>query len=211
MGSSKLICIVFFAVVVLSPVSRASAALPELIPTTEHFFSTTESVLIETAKGTKISCKSGNGLGETTGSKTGTGETTFENCLSAGVKCQTEGFPAGVIKRSFKWDLGYTDKATHQVGIALLFTISKVVCFIIKIEFKGDLIAAVSPINTLTTIWHWIRKQAKGKQEFTELENGSGEKVRDVFEASINGGAFELAGEQAEEKLATTFNAEIRA
>ncbi len=214
-GRVKTIGLAFVAVFALSAVaaSAASAAKPEFLgPFPNKFTSTSGKGILETVNGKKVECESDTNEGELTSAKKDNVIVKFKGCKGlGGGACHSTiplGGPGEIITNKLLSTLGYIDKATKEVGIALepeakkgLFT--TIVCLVgeieIPVEVKGSVIGVVTPINTLTKTFTLEFKQSKGVQAVQNLE----EKSKDTLETSINKGVFEESGEETTDTLVT--------
>lgn len=215
-------------------VASASAALPELvnkegkeIKAGKRGFTsegTGGPYVLETKSGNKIECSTLSNTGKVTGLKTDTVKVLFDGCKSVLLDepCTStvpKGKEEGDIETTeLASELVYINKAKKEVGIVLKpkgtanFTTFE--CSGIKIEVKGSVIGVITPINKLVTPpakFTLAFTQEKGVQKPTEYENEKGEKVKDVLETSVAGGAFEESGENATVTLLYEEAAEIKA
>jgi len=216
MARIRLIVLAVLAVFCMSAVAAAAASASEgeLVnkegnALAKNKFTVTSGVgTLETASGTKITCKTDTGHGIIT-SKTG-GELTvlFKGCTSSSLSCKggkdEEGeAPAGSIYVL----VGLLVKKSNETERLILLTIHKpgtleageleIVCSGIKIKVKGSFLSFTNfAINKLSKDYTLVFKQKKGIQEPDEYTNEKGEKIKNNLESSIEGGAFEKAGEE---------------
>jgi hypothetical protein len=173
----------------------ASAALPEFLPATGTFLSTSGSGALETANGTQLTCSSATGKGSITGPESaGNALITFHGCQSSGSVCTSGTEPSGLITtHELSGLLGYINKSSKSVGLDLAPTsgteFAELNCSggMVKVKIRGSLIGEVRPINTKATSGELTFQKSAGKQEFTKLEGGA----VDLLEIAKNGGAFE--------------------
>jgi hypothetical protein len=216
MARIRLIGLAVLAVFCMSAVgaAAASASEGELVNkegnalVKNKFTVTSGQGTLETAAGTKIICKKDTGHGIVT-SKTG-GELTvlFSGCTSGGLSCKggkdEEGeAPAGSIYVL----LGILVKPSKNGERLILLTIHKpgtleageleIVCTGVKIKVKGSLLTFNNfPVGKLSKDYNFVFKQKKGIQEPDEYENEAKEKIKNHLEATVEGLAFEKAGEE---------------
>jgi hypothetical protein len=203
---SSVIGLLVVTVLALSVVASASAAELEQIPSEGGFTVASGASTLETTSGTKVACEKDSGKGKLTGSKTGESAVTFEKCKADGVSCTSAGAKSGDIEISIKSELVWLDKATGLAGEDLVLAKPvKITCLIVSVEVTGSTICPVEPLDTKTTELTLVCKATKGKQEFTEYENESGEKFKDTLKA--NG---EEAGLTSSETLALEKEGEIK-
>ncbi len=194
--------------------ASASAALPEFEgPFPNTFTSKSGAGKLQTVGGQEVTCTADSNTGSITGAKTDTANVTFTGCESVTLKakCQS-GANEGEIKTvELSSTLGYISKAAKTVGIDLkpkageLFASFE--CGGVKIEVKGSVIGALTPINTKTKSFKLKFKETAGKQEVTKLEG----EPTDVLMTSIAGGAFEESGESTEDTLTTAKATTVKA
>jgi hypothetical protein len=81
-------------------------------------------------------------------------------------------------------------------------------CASLFIEITGTFLTQISPFGSgATTKYEVSAFESKGKQEFVEYENESGEKIKTQLLVALGHGAFEEAGEEALETELTTAKA----
>ena len=194
---------------VLGGAASASAALPEFLPATGTFLSTSSSGTLETASGNKVECSSDTDKGSITGAKAVGGVlVTFSGCKAIiGIlkpSCNTAGSSKGVIEtKELSGTLGYINKTSKSVGLSLKPTTGPLFvefeCTGLAInKVRGALIGRVNPINTKSTSGELIYKQSAGVQEFKLLEGSAAE---EILESSLNGGSFETSGLTTTDKI----------
>lgn len=206
--------VALLAVFALSAVaaSAASAAELEQVPPSGKFTVKSETGVFETHAKEKITCKKATGSGEITGVKTDKSKVTFEECTGPlGVKCTSSGQSSGNIATEINSELVWLSKASLKAGekLALAKELS-ITCSIVKLTVQGSTLCPVEPVNTKTTTFKLVCKQTAGKQEFTEYETESGEKIKAITLTKKGSGSFEESGLQATETLTFTELAEIK-
>jgi hypothetical protein len=210
----RLVLLAAFAVSIVS-VASASAALPEFTgPFPKTFTSTSGKGALETVGGKTVTCTSDTtDEGKITGEKTATAVVLFSGCKSGIVSCNSPGQAAGVIDTvPLTGTLGYISKAEKRVGLLLVPTTGELFVEFectgfAKSKVKGAVIGELTPVNKKTKTFTLAFKQTKGKQAITKFEGGATE----ILESSLNGGAFEQAGEETTDTLTLTEEGEIKA
>jgi hypothetical protein len=187
--------------------TSALAALPEFLPASGTFLSTSGAVTLETASGTELACSSDKDKGLITGPESVANILiTFHGCKTSGFACSSGTEPSGVITtQELSGLLGYISKASRSVGIDLVpVSGTELVEFnclgdIIKVKIKGSVIGEVTPLNSKTTngTLTYLKAAGKGKQEVTKLEGGA----IDLLQIAKNGGAFEGSAIEAAETI----------
>jgi hypothetical protein len=177
--------------------TSASAALPEFLPASGTFLSTSGAGKLETSNGTVVECSSDKDKGTINGSESAANVlVTFHGCKSSGFACTSASEPSGLITtKELAGLLGYISKTSKTVGLDLApLTGTEFVEFncaggIVKVKVKGSVIGGVTPINTQSTsgTLTYVKAAGKGKQELTKLEGGA----VDLLETSKNGGTAE--------------------
>jgi hypothetical protein len=177
--------------------ATASAALPEMVnkegkEVVKKSFTgkATGTSTFETKSGEAVKCKAGTTAGKVTGLKTQTVENKFTGCTAASglLKCKTSGAAAGEIALKLNAQIVYLSESakTVAVDLALPGTIA-IECSGFGSEtlhVKGStLCSTTTALSTKATI---TCKETKGKQEFTEYEEG-GKKIKDITETEGTG------------------------
>jgi hypothetical protein len=125
---------------------------------------------------------------------------TFKTCESLKKKCLSPGAKAGtIVTKPLKGVLGYINKGTHSVGVALSPETGTVLaefnCEGLEIVTTGSVIGTMSPVNVFTKTENTVfAVNGEGFQTVKNFEGGPTQ----VLESKINGsGPFE-SGQQAE-------------
>jgi len=204
------------ALLAMTAVASASAALPEQSPAEGTFEVSSKAGTFETVGKEKVECTGAKGSGKLTGAKTDTSKVTFEGCKAKdiiSVSCSTKGAKSGDIETEIDSELVWKSKAKEEVLEKL--TLAKEVeiecTSLVKIKVKGTTLCPVSPVNKKTKTVTLACTQSGGKQNPEEYENEKGEKVKAITESSKNGGKFEQSGLQSEETLTLSTEGEIKA
>jgi hypothetical protein len=200
--------------------ATASASLPELVnkegkELVKKKFTgkATGTSTFETKSGEAVKCKAGTTAGEVTGLKTQTVENKFTGCTAGAglLKCKTPGAAAGEIALKLNAKVVYLSESAKTVGVDLVLpgTIA-IECTGFGSEtlhVKGStLCTTTTALSTKATI---ACKQTKGKQEFTEYEEG-GVKIKAITETEgtgIKNFPFEESGLSSTNEL--TFEEEV--
>jgi hypothetical protein len=180
----KVLGLAVVAAFALSAIASATAmALPEIVNSkgvalaagTKITDRSGKSVL-ETIKGSKITCEKDKSAGEVTGARTAKNTITFEGCTAFGLGCNTSG---KVIEIHVTSTVVYLNEKEKTVGIVLALEKEPTITCggVQKLKVRGDTICPVSPVNTLTKVVTLACKQTKGVQEPLEYEEG-GKKVK---------------------------------
>jgi hypothetical protein len=163
---------------------------------------------LENHSGTKVTCKKLTGKGEYTGTITEiVTQTDFSECESGGIKCNTTGDPAGVIKvKELEGELGIITKASPEtkdkIGTVLFpkggtpQSKSQFVFFGCAGVLTADVHQSViSPItaNAMKDPATVKFAGSKGVQKPEKFEGGP----KDTLETSFSGGAFESSSQVA--------------
>jgi hypothetical protein len=163
---------------------------------------------IETASGKKIECGADSPSGtfepESEGNLTvtrGPFNINFEKCSLAEVTCTGSGAGLGVIIVLGTFQLRWWGKeiTEHKVAFMVLLKEATFTCGVMKFKLRGCVAGNIEPVNSgYKSTFSVLFKQAKGKQEITEVFSTSG-KETEACRMELNGGlGFEAAG------LATT-------
>jgi hypothetical protein len=188
-------------------VSSASAALPEFLPASGTFLSTSGTVTLATASGTELKCTSDKEKGLIAGSESVVDIlSTLYGCVENvfGSACSTSGEPSGLITtRVLSGLFGYINKSSKSIGLDLApasgteFVEFNCAGGLVKLKARGSIIGQATPINTKTTSGKLTYKKSGAKQEFTKFEGGA----VDLLEFSISGGAFEGSAIETSETI----------
>ncbi len=175
------------------------------------FTSSEETTTFETAKGVKITCKTALDHGELTGPKTDTESITLTGCESSGIKCNSPGQVEGtVVTNSLKSLIGYINKAKKEVGVDLEGTSSPTFaefdCGAISVAISGSVIAKVTPVNKMTSVFNEAFTQTKGKQKPEKLEHAA----KDTLSCKLGGGPAEQCGFTSKDTVVTEEKVETR-
>ena len=221
-GPMALALIAVFAMS-LAASATASAALPELVnkegkEVVKKKFTGKASgtSTFETKSGEAVKCTGSTTKGEVTGLKTQSVENKFTGCsaVSGLLKCKTKSAAAGEIVLKVNAKVVYLSESAKTVGIDLALpetlTIECTGLLSETLKVKGSTpcptTTALSKKSTLTC------KETKGKQEFTEYEEG-GVKVKDITETEGSGTkkfAFEESGLTSTNELEFEEEVEIK-
>jgi hypothetical protein len=126
---------------------------------------------------------------------------TFTGCELLTRKCNSEGAKAGEIKPfPLKGEVGYINKAKHEVGIDLTAESgmyeAEVQCKEYGVRVFGSVIGRASPINEFSKTAKLVFNESAGRQEVQNLEG----MPTDVLETETNfeGGKWGNPGESGE-------------
>ena len=223
MSRLHVITLTLGTMVVLGAVSAgsASAALPEVLSVggaVVKFTSTAGVSTFETAAGRSVVCKKLVNTGEITTGKVGTVTFDFEECESAGVKCDDSGDATGVILVKEAIEFVFTKEVgTLEAGVLLQPTeagekVALIECTaLVKIAVTKAVVCPVTPINTDTTTFVIKCEQEKGKQKPQNYTNDKKETKSTQLLASLNGGALENVGLLTSDTVTTSVLMEIMA
>jgi hypothetical protein len=191
--------------------SAAAAELPEF--TVESGFTgTSGKVTLESKGGIKATCVGSSIEGTALSKRHGTFALTETECSTLGgaVKCTTSGHAAGTIFVSGEWSFA-TKAEKEEAFLRLTISGAAFSCGETAEEIKGSILAKITPLSTKTTKFELLAKETKGKPEFTEYFNDSGEKRSAQLLLSSKGGGFEEAGSEfASDKLTTAKETELK-
>jgi hypothetical protein len=204
MRQLKVLSATLMALLTLGAVSLVSAAaaspLPEL-SVESGFKGESRSTKFETVAKKGVVCKSSTTEGKATTKKSGTFKIVEKECTDKelGTICTGLGDKSGEISISGEWNL--------VPGGASMLLLSPnqfhFTCALILVLIKGTTLGLVSPVDEKTTAYTDTVAEAEGHQDFNVYENDAGTPVETGLLASINGGAFEEAAEEATETKLT--------
>jgi hypothetical protein len=184
-----------------------------------NFKSTAGSTLLETVKGTKLTCTGGTSTGEFLGEADGRKTMTFTGCTTSGFQCSSAGEPEGTVRSALlKTTYGFITKkivkgkVSAMVGVSLegvaSTTFTEFECAGLPVVIRGGVIGVIAPVNKMTTTFKAKFTGAKGEQKPDKFEGGSvDEKILDV---SVGGGPFEEAGLVSAETITPEEKVELR-
>jgi hypothetical protein len=227
MTRRKILSMGLVSVFAMGAIATASASAKEAELTLENgaaakgtsFTSKLESgskLALESVKaGSKITCTAETSRGTVTGPTTATSTIVFTGCESSaiGKKCES-GSTSGEIISTASSKLGTINSSKGEYG--LLYALAPNTKFecgsILKDEVKGSFIASILKLEgnkavaleTPFLTWTTSATQSKGVQGILHFEGQGNE----LLEASENGGAFEMAGEELE--VLQTFSKKVR-
>jgi hypothetical protein len=166
--------------------------------------------VLETLGKSKVECASAELLTTWTSHTLGLFHLHFKGCKSSGVGCSTAGDAKEVILALGTVHLVF-DKITEGLGAGVLLLLEEVhmTCgelIKVLILVRGSILCLATPINTLIKEGEVICKQTGGDQaerSYWTSETGTEEKA--TLETSINGGAFEISGDESKETKLKTF------
>jgi len=159
----------------------------------------------------KVECKEGTASGSFTASREGTTSIDLHGCKSTGIACHSTGDATEVILISANVELVDLEKSKLLLAMEIALKELHVECGgVVSVVVKGGAIGEASGIESgkKAKSGTLIFKQEKGKQAIKEclFTKAFCEGKKFLLEASLNGGAFEEAGLETEEKL--TFSKE---
>jgi len=189
-GSGRKLVVVLAIMVAAMSVATASASAT----TPEFSFELPESVTysggqitFEGAKNISVKCETIVGTTSVTGFKQFSSALTLKGCNASlfGIpaKCSSAGAAEGeVVANTVNARLEYISKAAHEVALILNSggknsTIATFKCGSETEVIRGEVIARITPVKTLTTKFPLAFSGAKGVQELTQYENEKGEKI----------------------------------
>jgi hypothetical protein len=177
--------------------SSASAALPEFLPASGTFTSTSGAGTLEEGGQPAIVCKEDTDSGEITGAKTSTVSIDFKSCTVFGIaNAHSLGDSGSTILTGGKAELCYLNKTEKKVGVAIHINPLHIEVAGKLLQVTGTVIGQVKPVNESSTSGEIILKQSGGKQEFTKCEGGATE----ILDTSENEGTAKESGEQTTDK-----------
>ncbi len=164
-------------------------------------------VIEESTSGTAVTCTSTGGSSEVAGWKSNPMTFRLAGCTGkiSGIavgKCTSAGLPEGEITtKSVIATVEYISKTNHEVGMIFnhgggASTVASFSCAggSFPATLRGEFMAKITPIKTMTTNFPLTLKGTKGTPEYTQYENEKGEKVAlSPLEISWSGGAFQKA------------------
>jgi hypothetical protein len=214
----KTMLLAVMAVLALSVVAAATASAAEIeqVPASGKFKISSGKGIFETSGGNgAIECSKDTGSGEITGAKTDKSTITFEGCSSSGISCNTSGAKSGDVVIEINSELSWLSKSAKTVGEDLKLAKEETIkCSAFEtLKVKGSTICPISPTNKKTLTFTITCSQSKGKQEFTELENEAGTKIKDITETKGEGlksFGFTESGLKDEDTLTFESEAEIK-
>jgi hypothetical protein len=155
--------------------------------------------------GIVLTCTSTSGSGEVSGFRSNLQTLRFTGCtakigeIPVG-KCSSAGLAEGEITtKSLVATLEYISKASHEVGLIFnhgggTSTVASFKCPGTSASIRGEFMAKITPIKTLTAEFPLALNGTKGVQELTQFENEKGEKVTlSTLGIELNEGAFKNA------------------
>jgi hypothetical protein len=212
------------AVFAFGTVAVAAASPPELVnkegkEVVKKKFTdkTTGESTFETKSGEKVKCKAGTSTGEVTGLKTQNVTNTFTSCSTLGglAKCGSKGAKSGEIILKLTATLVFLNEKEAKVGVDLNLPENAVLeCPSLlgteTLTVKGSTLCTTTTALSKTATIACKLSSTKGKQEFTEYEEG-GKKVKDITETEGKGPKefkFEESGLTNTDEL--TFEEEVK-
>jgi hypothetical protein len=166
-------------------------------------FGSSGEVSFETASGTRLKCEKATATGKFTTPNSGTGEAHVVGCESLGFKCNSPGAKSGEVilkDEALYWKGLSAAKTLIAVAVALITGTFEIECTaLVKLKKRGCTAGQVpaEELNKKIKVLTGTLKQSKGKQEITEIMKPEGtEFIKCQSELSINGGAFELIGQE---------------
>lgn len=166
--------------------------------------------VLETLGGSTVTCTSAELLTSWTSHTLGLFHLHFKGCKSAAGSCSTAGDAKGVILVLGTIHLVF-DKITEGLGAGILLLLEEVhlTCgelIKVLILVRGSILCLATPINTLVKEGEVICKQTKGDQaERSYWTSETGKEEKATLESSVNGGAFEISGDESKENKLKTF------
>jgi hypothetical protein len=166
-------------------VASASANIPRFEYTLPNSLSATGGqMVIESASGFSITCKSTSGVGTLTLTKNNPITLRFKECKTSGIiPCTSSGLASGEIgTNSIQTRLEYLSKASHEVGLIFnaegkASTVATFVCAGITETMRGEFMAKITPVKVGANKFPLALSGTKGTPGITQYENESGEKV----------------------------------
>jgi hypothetical protein len=189
-GSGRRLGVVLALTVAAMSVATASASatLPELsYEFPESIAYSGGQMAFEDSANISVKCETVAGATTLTGFKQFSSALTLKGCslslFGIALKCSSAGAAEGeVVANTVSTRLEYISKAAHEVALILnsggkSSTVAAFKCGGEEEALRGEVIAKITPINTLTTKFTVAFKGSKGTQELTQYENEKGEKV----------------------------------
>lgn len=182
--------------------ASASATLPELSYTLPEAISYSGGQMaFEGSTSTSVKCETVAGTTELSGFKQISSTLKLKGCnlsfFGIPAKCSSAGAAEGeVVAKTVNARLEYISKAAHEVALILNYggknsTIAAFKCGSEEEAIRGEVIAKITPIKTLTASFAIAFKGSKGTQELTQYENEKGEKMAVSSLELGTGGTFE--------------------
>jgi len=203
------VCILTVAITVafcsaISTTAHAAEVLSPEFSTETGFTGSSAAFTIETSGGSRITCKKTSSTGTAVTKETGEFHLEGKECTTSGglITCTGEGDSSGVILLSGEW--GLAAKGSKEAFLLVGLSTAHVTCATTSVQIKGWMLMPITPLETETTRYTVTAKQSRGKSEFTEYENGDGEKISAVLLVSLNSEAFKEAGAEVTEGKVTT-------
>jgi hypothetical protein len=156
-------------------------------------------VVFEGTRSISVKCETIAGTTSLTGFKQFSSALTLKGCgasfFGIPAKCSSAGAIEGeVVANTVNARLEYISKAAHEVALILNSggknsTIAAFRCGGEEETLRGEVVARITPVKTLTTRFPLAFNGAKGVQELTQYESEKGEKVTvSPLELGTNGG-----------------------
>jgi hypothetical protein len=210
MRTIKLVGAALMAVVALSAIASAtaSAALPEFLPGSGTFTSTSGAGTLAIQGGNTITCSSDTNSGSITGPKTVTVTIDFKGCVLFGfVGAHSLEDASGVILVKATGTLCFIKQASPlQVGLKLTITPVHIEAGGQLAKVEGTLYGEVTPLNVNQTgPYKLILEQSGGLQK---IKNCEGEAATEL-KASENEGTAKPAGETTTDTITFAAATEI--
>ena len=188
--------------------STATAALPEFLPASGFFHSSSGAGTLEEGGQPAIECTKDTDSGSITGAKTATVSIDFTGCSALFIAgANSLGDKSGTILTGGTGTLCYLNASKKEVGIAI-----KIATLHIEVAGKllivtGTVIGKVEPVNSKSKTGKIVLKQSKGKQEFTKCEGGATENLS----TAENEGTGKESGEQTTDEESFVNETEVMA
>jgi hypothetical protein len=154
------------------------------------------------AVGAEIGCSSNTSDGTVAaGKKEGQYHSHIKECRLGSSTCQTAGDAAGVVLLLGEWHLVLTVVNSSDVRL-IWFPIEEisVTCGLINVKLRGGILGQITA-GTGETHFKVSVLVKEGKQEFTEYENDTGEKVKLKFEVNAGLGFVNATEELEKDEL----------
>jgi hypothetical protein len=173
--------------------ATASAELPEFLPASGTFTSTSGAGTLEEGGEPAIECKEDTDSGEITGAKSATITIDFKSCTVFGIaNAHSLGDSGSTILTGGKVILCYLNKTKKEVGALIQLAELHIEVAGKLLEVSGSVIGKVEPVNLSLKSGKIILKQTGGEQEFTKCEGGATE----ILKTSENEGTPKESGEE---------------
>ena len=164
---------------------------------------------LESASGQKIRCAGGSDAGEYVGTAEVLETITFTGCEGSGVKCKQGVQPEGTVETALLRSVGGLIKQPADIGVSLESAsggvFAEFMCSGVRIAINGSVIAPITPISRMTTIFTEKFDAAGSKQEPESFEGGP----REVLETSF-GNPFEDSVLRSTETITNEEKLEIK-